>query len=369
MVIILGLYVVALWLVFSKFRLVRWGWLSGTVSALVGVFILATFLALFNYLTPSGRVTVAGRVVEVTPNVTGQIVAIPVKPNVLLKTGDVLFQIDPAPFQYKVSQLQASLAAARQQTEILKSNYEQATANVAGLAAQLAYNAKRLTDIQKLAADDANTQFQAQDKQVQYETVSAQLNAAKAAQQSAKLALDSEIGGVNTTVAQIQAQLENANWELSQTIIRAPADGYVTVVALSVGDRALQARSAMSFIVENEITLVGMFSQNGFQTIKEGAAVDIVFDDDPGRIYRAKIKAIPKGVGQGQIAVSGTLARTNALGGATVFPAEISIPDEMKRQSLRLGMSGSATAFADNAGVIGLLASILVWISSYTAYL
>ena len=95
MLIILCLYVVALWLVFSKFKLVRWGWLSGTVATLVGVFILATFLALFNYLTPSGRVTVTGRVVEITPNVTGQIVAIPVKPNVPVKMGDLLFQIDP----------------------------------------------------------------------------------------------------------------------------------------------------------------------------------------------------------------------------------------------------------------------------------
>lgn len=369
MVIVLCLYLIALWIVFSKFKLVRWGWLSGTVSLLIGGFILATFLALFNYLTPSGRVTVTGRVVEVTPNVTGQIVAIPIKPNVPVKKDDVLFQIDPAPFQYKVSQLQASLTAAKQQTEILKSNYEQASANVAGLTAQAAYNKKRLADIQTLAADDANTQFQAQDKQVQYETVSAQLTAAQAAQQSAKLALNSEIGGVNTTVAQIQAQLDNANWELSQTSVRAPADGYVTVVALTVGDRALQARSAMSFIVEKEIALVGLFSQNGFQAIKEGAAVDIVFDNVPGRIHHAKVIGIPKGIGQGQIAVSGTLARTNTFGGATVFPAEISIPDGMARDALRLGMSGSATAFADNAGVIGLLASILVWISSYTAYL
>ena len=368
-VIILCLYVVALWVVFSRFKLVRWGWLPGTISILIGAFILATILALFNYLTPSGKVTVTGRVVEVTPNVTGQITAIPVKPNVPVKAGDVLFQIDPAPFQYKVSQLQASLAAAKQQTEILKSNYEQATANVAGLTAQRAYNAKRLADIQTLAADDANTQFQAQDKQVQFETVSAQLGAAKAAQQSAKLALDSEISGVNTTVAQTQAQLENANWELSQTAVRAPADGYVTVVALTVGDRALQARSAMSFIVEKEITIVGMFSQNGFQTIKPGAPVDIVFDNAPGRIYHARITAIPKGVGQGQIAVSGTLARTTALGGTSAFPAEISIPDEMSRESLRLGMSGTATAFAGNAGVVGLLASILVWVSAYTAYL
>lgn len=167
MVIIVCLYFATLWLLVSKFRLVKWGRLSGTISLLIGAFILATYLALFNYLTPSGRVTVTGRVVEVTPNVTGQIVAMPVKPNVPVKRDDVLFQIDPAPFQYKVTQLQASLAAARQQTNILKANYEQATANVAGLTAQVAYNAKRLADIQTLASDDANSQFQARDKQVQ----------------------------------------------------------------------------------------------------------------------------------------------------------------------------------------------------------
>ena len=285
---------------FSKFKLVRWGWLSGTISLLVGGFILATFLALFNYLTPSGRVTVTGRVVEVTPNVTGQIVAIPVKPNVPVKANDVLFQIDPAPFQYKVSQLQASLAAAKQQAEILKSNYEQATANVSGLTAQVALQQASATPtFRRLQRKVPTHNSRRRTTRISTRRRLAQLDAAKAAQQSAKLALDSEIGGVNTTVAQIQAQLENASWELSQTTIRAPADGYVTVVALTVGDRALQARSAMSFIVENEITLVGMFSQNGFQTIKEGAPVDIVFDNAPGRIYHAKITAIRQGCGSG----------------------------------------------------------------------
>jgi hypothetical protein len=71
MIIILCLYLVALWAVCSRFKLVRWSWLSGAISLLTGGFILATFLALFNYLTPSGRVTVTGRVAEVTPNVTG----------------------------------------------------------------------------------------------------------------------------------------------------------------------------------------------------------------------------------------------------------------------------------------------------------
>jgi len=98
--------------VFSKFKVVRWGWQSGTISVVIGALILATFLALFNYLTPSGKVTVTGRVVEVTPNVSGQIVAIPVKPNVPVKLDDALFLIDPAPFQFNVNHLRASLAAA-----------------------------------------------------------------------------------------------------------------------------------------------------------------------------------------------------------------------------------------------------------------
>src|SRR5260221_11900515 len=91
------------------------GRFSGTVAVVIGAFILAVFLALFNYLTPSGKVTVAGRVVEVIPNVTGQIIAIPVKTNVPVKSGAALFQIDPAPFQYKVGQLKPTLAGAKPQ--------------------------------------------------------------------------------------------------------------------------------------------------------------------------------------------------------------------------------------------------------------
>jgi multidrug resistance efflux pump len=309
------------------------------------------------------------RVTEVTPNVSGQVIEIPVKPNESVKAGAVLFRIDPAPFRYKVKQLEASLAQAQQQVKQLKANYEQASANVEGLAKQLAFHEKRLADYQQMIGQGAQTEFRLQDTQVQYETVQYQLQASKAAQLNAKLAMDSEIGGVNTTVAQIEAQLADAKWNLEQTTIRTPADGTVALMALTVGDRALQAQAAMSFIVTDDIMLIGMFSPNGFETIKPGAAVKLVFDNRPGRIYHGKILEIPHGVGQGQVAVSGMLARSGSVTGAKTYPARISIPDDLDRAQLRLGMPGSATVFADNAGVIGLLMSILVWISSYTAYL
>jgi multidrug resistance efflux pump len=369
MLIILTLYLVLLWLIFSKLRLVRWGWASGTVAVLIGAFILAVFMAMFNYLTPSGSFVVISRVVEVAPNVSGQVTEIPVQTNVPVKTGTVLFKIDPAPFRYKVDQLEASLAGARQQALQLRANYEQASANVEGLTKQLAYHDKRLADYVRMAGEGAQSEFRLQDSQVQQETVQFQLQAAKAAQLNAKLAMDSEIGGVNTTVAQIQAQLEQAKWELEQTTVRAPGDGYVTVMALSAGDRATQHRAVMSFIIADQITIVGMFSPNGFRTIKPAAKVKLVFDNDPGRVHDATITGIPQGVGQGEIAVSGTLAKVGSIGGVKTYPAVISVPKDIDRSQLRLGMPGTATVFAENAGVIGLIMSILVWVSSYAAYL
>ena len=122
MVIIALLYAILLWLVFSRLKLIRFGWLSGTAATVVGIAILGTFLGLLNYFAPSGRIVVAGRVVEVTPNVSGQVTAIPVRPNVPVKAGSVLFQLDPIPFENKVKQLEAALAAAKQNVGVLKAS-------------------------------------------------------------------------------------------------------------------------------------------------------------------------------------------------------------------------------------------------------
>src|SRR5258706_9022918 len=150
MLIILVTYLILIWLLFSKFKLIRLTWQSGIIASLAGIFILAVFMALLNYLTPTGRVVVISRVVEVTPNVSGEVIAIPVKPNVPVKAGAVLFEIDPTPFRYKVRQLEAALVAAQHQTQVLKANYDQANANVAGLEKQVAFHETRLNDIAAL---------------------------------------------------------------------------------------------------------------------------------------------------------------------------------------------------------------------------
>jgi multidrug resistance efflux pump len=369
MIIIVLLYISVAWLVFFRLKLLPWNWPWRIVSLILGVAIVVVFVALLNTLTPSGRIAVIGRVVEVTPNVAGQVTGIDVQPNALVKAGAILFRIERAPYEYKVRQLQAALAEARQKAEQLKSNVDLAAAEVAAIAAQLAYAAKRSEALDQLVSTNSTTRLGADEARAQAGMFTAQLAATRAKEANARLALGSEIDGENTTVAQLVAQLDDAKWELEQTTVRAPADGYVSTMALAVGARAVPLRSAMSFILADDVALVGVFSQNGFRSVKPGATVKFAFANEPGHTYSSTIGDIPPGIGQGQIAVSGILARAESIGTSTEYPALINVPAEMDRHRLRLGMVGTATVISDNAGPIGILANILLWVTAYAFYL
>jgi multidrug resistance efflux pump len=368
MLIIAILYIGIAWLVFFRLKWLPWNWPWRIVTVLLGCAILAVFIALLNTLTPSGRIAVVGRVVEVTPNVAGTVTSIPVEPNELVKAGTVLFKIDATPYDAKVKQLRAAVAEARQKVEQLKAQVDLAVADVKGVGSQLDYAEKRRDDVERLAKTGATNQFALQDAVAKVDGLTAQAQAASAREINARLALGSEIGGENTTVAQLNAQLENAQWELEQTTVKAADDGYVSIMTLAVGARAVPFRGAMSFILANDMSIVGVFDQNGFKNINRGAPV-LVFANRPGKVFYSAISDVYRGVGQGQVAVSGTLARAETVGTSSTFPAKIEIPKGIDPDMLRLGMVGTATVISDKAGPIGLLAMILLWVKAYAAYL
>jgi multidrug resistance efflux pump len=309
MVMIATLYAILVWLLFSKLKWVRWGWGTGTATIVIGVLVCATFVGFLSYLVPTGRVTVISRVVEVTPNVSGQITEMSVQPNRLVKADTILFRIDATPYE----------------------------AQVRAIEAQLKFQELRLSQMQQLLASSSGRAFDVEQRQAETD--------------------------------QLRAQLDKAHYDLDQTIIRAPSDGYVSNLTLNKGDRATSSKSVMSFILSDTVQLVGIFSQNGFQTIRPGARVQFALSNNPGHLYDSTIGDIVTGVGEGQIATSGTLARVTSLPITADYPALINRPKEIELSALRPGMSGTATVYAPDSAPMDIIGWLLLYGRSLALYL
>jgi RND family efflux transporter MFP subunit len=309
MVTVAVLYAIFVWLIFFKLRWLRWGGGTGTVTVILGMLLCAVFVGFLSYLVPAGRVTVISRVVEVTPNVSGQITEISVSPNQLVKAGAVLFKIDPTPYE----------------------------AQVRTIDAQLKFQELRLSQMVQLQASSSGRAFDVEQRQAE--------------------------------VDQLRGQHDKAQYDLDQTTITAPADGYVGTLTLNRGDRATPTKSVMSFVLADATRLVGIFYQNGFQTIKPGARVQFALLNNPGHLYSSTIEEIAAGVGEGQIASSGTLARVTSLPMTSEYPVLIERPRDIEPSTLRPGMSGTATVYAPNSAPLDTIGWLLLYGRALMLYL
>ena len=113
MVLITTLYIALIWLLFFKFKWLPWNKLTQALCLIIGVVILSGFLVGLQGLTPaSTQAVIAGRVVEIAPQVSGRVTSVPVQAMQVIEEGDVLFKIDPTAYQARVDDLEARLAPA-----------------------------------------------------------------------------------------------------------------------------------------------------------------------------------------------------------------------------------------------------------------
>lgn len=309
MVTVAVLYAVLVWLIFFRLKWLPWNWLTGTLTVFAGALLCTVFLGLLSYFAPTGRVTVISPVVEVTSNVAGQITDVPVQTNQLVKAGTVLFRIDPTPYEAQVRKINA----------------------------QLKFQELRFAQMRQLQAGGTGRSFDVEQRQAEVE--------------------------------QLRAQLDSARYDLEQTTIRAPGDGYVSSLALNKGDRAAPFKAVMSFILADGIQLVGIFPQNGFQTIKPGAKIQFALSNNPGHLYTSAIGDILSGVGEGQIASSGMLTRVTSLAMTTEYAALIIRPEDIDAFALRPGMSGTATVYAPNSAPLDIIGWLLLYARALVLYL
>ena len=300
-----------LWLIFFKFELLPWNRNSQLASAGIGIAaILAIVFSMNIFQSYSQDVRVYMRIVQITPRVTGRVIEVPIRANVPVRAGAVLFRIDPKPIQYTVDRLTADLK------------------------------------LKKTVLDDAKV-------------LAGAGAAAEIKRDRAQSAFD-----------QTLALLRDAQIDLDETTVYAPTDGVVTNLGLRPGQTATQMASmpVMTFIETDRRILVATFSQAALKFVHVDDTAEIAFNRLPGEIVSARVQSLIPGTGQGQLPPSGTLMEftTNPVPGRFAVLLEV---DDSESLSLPAGASGVAAIYTSHAQKIQIIRKVVIRMTSWLNYI
>lgn len=374
MAVIFGTYAALIWLVFAKFKLVRLTLPLAIILAAVGpLFAFYVILSMNNYHPSSTDARVFQRIVQITPHITvpGRVQSVVAQANTPLKAGDVLFTIDPRPFQFEVNRLQAAVAAADQLVPQLKAALDQASAGVERAEVQLNL-AQADFDRQRQLFEKGDIAQAALDRyQRNLDTAKQGAAEADAVKVKAQLAYESNIGDENTTVAQARQQLEQARYNLNEATVRAPCDGYVTNLQLLPGAVVNATAAVMPFVCDrdegNRGVVVASFMQGPYLSIKPGAYAEVVFPMYPGRVFPGKVLTTIDVAAEGQLTATGLVPGIDAPHNAR-FAVRIKLDDG---DDLRLpaGTQGSAAVYSGTVQIAGVIRMAVMRANSWLNYL
>jgi multidrug resistance efflux pump len=367
------IYVSICYAIFKIFRIPvnQWSLATATLGGIIGITLI---LLIMNYNHPfTNNARIYFSVTPVLPTVRGRVIEVPVKSNKPLKEGDVLFKIDPRPYQYVVDQKMASLAEAEQNVKQLKTSLDQASAATARASAQFELAQQNYDRQAELFEKKIIAQATLETFTRNLETAKQSLAGARAEEERARLAYSSNIDGVNTTVARLSAELADARYDLDQTVMRAPGPGFVTQVALRPGNYVtpLQMRPAMTFVNTDarDRELGAAFQQNSLQRVKAGDEAEVSFDAVPGRVFKGKVRLVIDAIAIGQIQASGTLVDfgERTAGGRAL--AVIDVEDDMSPYQIPLGAAGEVAIYTEHWHHVAMIRKILLRMRSWQKYI
>ncbi len=259
---------------------------------------------------PSGPLLLTRHSVQIVPDVAGEVIDVPIEPNVPIKANDVLFRIDPTPFKAQVDALDAQLKFAELRRE-------------------------QFTTLQR---GDAGRAFDVQQRE--------------------------------SEVQQLKAQLDGARWNLDKTTVRAPADGYVTNLALRKGARVanLPLSPVMAFIDTSESVIASEIAQINARYIEPGQPVEVTFKMFPGHIYSGRVESVLQAISTGQVKPSGFAVTPSEVESAP-FIVRIALDDADVVKRLPAGSTGTAAIFTDHVKPTHVIRKVMLRMQAIFNYI
>lgn len=377
-ILLLSIYSFFVWLIFFKFKWLPWNIISQVIVVTIPIFGITALILILNIVAPSSAdVRVINYVVSVNPRVAGLVTDVPVEPNRPIKKGDVLFKIDPTPYELDVknfsaqlAQLKVQLVTAQTNTRNLQEQLKEATGQKEAVHSKLKLARLRVQQFKELTEAGAGNKFDFEQAQTDVSNLEAQLASVTASEMQVreKLAAKTpdgdrdEVANVKAQIARTEAQLATARWNLEQTVYYAPTNGTVVSVALRPGTMAVPfpALPAMNFI-EDEQWILAIYSQNEVRKIKPGQEAEIAFKMYPGRVIKCKVDSIIWATAQGQLPIGG---QNVTSGVAPIPPYSLAVrlmPDGKDKDIfLAAGARGAGAVYSDSGEMIHIVRKVIL---------
>lgn len=375
--LIILIYTALCTVVFKVFKIPMNKWTVPT-AALGGVVILGTLLMLMNYNHPYAKYGKEIFVsIPIVPNVSGTVKTVDVKANQLIAKGDLLFTLDPTPFQAKVNQLSALIAEAKSSDLQNAQKLQTAIANVLQAKAdrdrKYSNYQRYYTGQKKAGINSPFSEEELENRKKIFEASESRLQAARSEELRTRLISDAEIFGMNPQVAQLQAQLDKAEFDLASTEIRAPANGIATQVALRPGVRAASfpLRPVMTFIPTQKRMFAGLFWQNSLLKMTEGTEAEVIFDSVPGHVFKGKLIQLMPAMSEGEFQANGQLISAKKLSTHGFAIGIIELEEDLDDYHLPFGVQGKAVVINHDSDPlhVSLMRRILLRMMGWINYI
>ena len=357
--------------VFKVFKIPLNKW-SVPTAALGGAILIGTLIMLMNYNHPYSNMAREFFVTTpIVPAVGGIVTSVEVEPNQLVEKGTILFRVDPKPYESAVRQKQALLAGSQEGVREL----EQAVAAERASVVEVTANRDRTQGVfqryEAIFDRGAISANELESRRQLYLADEAALERAEADQERAQIAFESAIDGENPEVARLQAELEQARYDLERTVVRAPTGGYVTQLLLRPGMMAvsLPLRPVMVFVHDEQASLVAAFRQNSALRLKADYEAEIVYPSIPGRVFKGRVLGVLPSMAEGQLTTSGNLIGTERFQSIGRVPVGIEILDDMSEFNLTTGSRAQVAVYSDHFHHVAIMRRILLRMSSWQNYL
>jgi multidrug resistance efflux pump len=381
--ILLIIYSVCVWFIFFKKKWLPWNITSQVIVVTIPIFALTVIILFMNIVAPSSHdVRSMNYVVPIVPRVTGTVSEVPIEPNRPIKKGDVLFKMDPVPFEAAVQAAEATLAqnkvkliTAEATERRMQDQLKNATAKKAALAPRIDLAKKRVAQFSALAASGAGKRADLEQAESDLGNLESEFLAADATESEVKQKLSArnaageidEVAQAKAAIAKAEADLTGAKYELEGCVHLAPANGRVTNLALQPGVRATQFATmpVMSFIQEDDPWVLAYYEQNELRYVEAGNEAEIFLKTYPGRIIKCQVDSILWSTAQGQMPIGGSLqTATPGSGLDKRIAVRLLVAPRDKDLFLAAGALGAGAIYTEKGKFLHIIRKAFVRVST-----